>query len=81
MHIKITPKMAEEFRVKASKLWKCACPLKPNVTKEARTSKEKNDRSMVIFNADKGVEMVVLNKQDNISKAEKLLGKSDTCRT
>ena len=53
-----------------------------NITCEkARVLKEiKNDRSQVLFTADKRLAMVVLEKQDYISKAQELLGQSDTYR-
>ena len=48
---------------------------KPNLTKEERTglAQLKKDKDRVVLIVDKGVAMVVMNKQDYINKAEELL--------
>ena len=48
---------------------------KPNLTKEERTglAKLKKDKDRVVLIADKGVAMVVMDKQEYINKAEELL--------
>ena len=65
-----TPLMvAEELRVETSRVLKYDCHLKPNLTmEEAWVLKEpKEDKSMVILKVDKGMAMVVLDKQDYIN--------------
>ena len=47
----------------------------PRATREL-----KSDRSTVILTADKGVAMVVMDRQYYVNKAEELLGDQDTCR-
>ena len=48
---------------------------KPNLTREERrgSTQLKRDKDKVVLTANKGVAMVVMDKQDNINKAEELL--------
>ena len=66
--------MAEEHRAETSQVLKYDCFLKPNNSREeARALKElKQDKSRVILTANKGAEMVVLDKQNCINKAQDL---------
>ena len=67
--------MAEELQVETSRVLKHECHLKPNITwEEARALEEvKQEKSRVILAADKGVTVVVLDKQEYINKAQDLL--------
>ena len=53
-------------------------PPKPNITKEqAKTIQElKKDKKRIILTADKGVSMVVMDKEEYIKKSEELLHQS-----
>ena len=75
--------MAEELRPKTSRVLKYSSSAKPNISKEKlKALKEfRCDESLVILTADKGVAMVVLNKQDYLNKAQNLLEQSNTYRT
>ena len=66
---------AEELRVEVKNILKKTQMPKSNITKdEFQAIKElKKDDNRMILTADKGVAMVVLNKEDYINKAEALL--------
>ena len=66
---------AEELRVEIKHILKKTQPTRSNVTKdEFQAIKElKHDDNRIILTADKGVALVVLNKEDYIEKAEHLL--------
>ena len=66
---------AEELRVEIKNIPKKTQPTKSNITKdEFQAIKElKHDDKRIILTADKGVVLVVLNKEDYIEKAEHLL--------
>ena len=65
----------EEHRGEIKSLLKNIQPPKPNITKEeARTIQElKKDKERIILTVDKGVSMVVMDKEDYIKKSEELL--------
>ena len=61
---------------------KGAVPTRPNISlEETRAIREiKEDRGQVILTADNGVAMVVMDRQDYIDKAHKLLSELNTYR-
>ena len=63
------------LRLDVNALLRKATAPKPNLTKEERIglAQLKRDKDRVILTADKGVEMVVMDRQEYISKAEELL--------
>ena len=65
---------AEELRMEFSWLIRRNCPHKPNLTpEEIRAIKElKEDHSQVVLTADKGVAMVVMDREDYTDKAQSL---------
>ena len=65
----------EELRGKTKQIFKKIQPPKPNIMKEeAKAIQElKRDKERVILTADKGVSMVVMDKEDYIKKSEELL--------
>ena len=75
------PRVASEIRPNTSKLLDKTIP-RPNITlQEARAIKElKNDQSRIILTADKGVTMVVMDRQDYITKTKGLLDDKGTYR-
>ena len=73
---RLPPREAEELRAESSQLLKKNClPPKPNLTlEELRAIKElKEDHSLVVLTADKGVTMVVVDREDYTQKSEELL--------
>ena len=66
---------AEELRGEIKQIFKKTQPPKPNITKEeAKAIQElKRDKERVILTADKGVSMVVMDKEEYIQKSEELL--------
>ena len=64
-----------ELRSDVNALLRKATALKPNLTKEERMglAQLKRDKDRVILTADMGVAMVVMDRQEYISKAEELL--------
>ena len=75
----ICPKLREdeatELRVDINNLLKQARVLKPNLSKEEITGLKQHskDTSRVILTVDKGVVLVVMDKEDYINKAQQLL--------
>ena len=71
-------KKAEELKGDIKYILKNINPPKPNITKEeAKAIRElKNDNTRIILTTDKGVSMVVLDKEDYIKKAEDLFNQS-----
>ena len=65
----------EELRGKIKQIFKKIQPPKPNITKEeAKAIQElKRNKERVILTADKGVSMVVMDKEEYIQKSEELL--------
>ena len=74
-------KAPKELKVKASMLLEDACHPKPNITRGQFLKELKHDKSRVILTANKGVTMLVLDKQDYFNKAQDLLGQRDIYRT
>ena len=66
---------AEELRGEIKQIFKKAQPPKPNITKEeAKAIQElKRDKDRVLLTTDKGVSMVVMDKEEYIQKSEELL--------
>ena len=72
---KLKEKEAMELRADINCfLWKAEVP-KPNLTKQERLGLAllKKDKDRIILTANKGVAMVVMGKEDYITKAESLL--------
>ena len=65
------PQVAEQFRVETNRVLRYDCQLKPNIIREeARVLKElRQDNDKVILTGDKGMAVVILDKQDCINKA------------
>ena len=77
--LKLNHGEAEELRVKVKKILQKTQMPKSNITKEefqAIKELKKNDNRMILT-ADKGVAMMVLNKEDYIKKAEDLLSQKN----
>ena len=75
MCIKLNQEDVEELRANINRVLKASHPPKPNLSKtQAKALKEhKNDRDRLVLTADKGVAMVIMDRQDYINKANKLL--------
>ena len=68
---KLSQQDAEELRADINRVLRSSHPPKPNLTK-AQTSalrELKRDRDRIVFTADKGVAMVIMDRQDYINKA------------
>ena len=65
----------EELRGETKQIFKNIQPPKPNIMKEEAKAIQdlKRDKEMVVLTADKGVSMVVMDKEDYIKKSEELL--------
>ena len=74
----IQPGKAEELREEVKANIKKMQPLKYNLTKEEHKAMEelKKDKIRMILTADKGVSIVVLDKEENTRKADELLSQS-----
>ena len=66
---------AEECRGETKQILKNIQPLKPNIMKEETKAIQdlKRDKERVVLTANKGVSMVVMDKEDYIKKSEELL--------
>ena len=66
---------AEELRGEIKAILKKTPPSKPNITKEEHQALKqlKKDKNRMVLTADKGVSLVVLDKEDYIQKSEELL--------
>ena len=66
---------AEEFKVEVKAAIKKMHITKPNITKEERLAltELKKDPSRMVLTADKGVALVIMNKEEYTKKAEDLL--------
>ena len=64
-----------ELRAKVNSLLREAQAPKPNLTKQERLglAQLKRDKDRVIFTADKGVAMVVMDREEYVTKAQELL--------
>ena len=69
---------AEELRGEVKTILKKIQPPKSNITREEQKAlaELRKDKNRIILTADKGVSMVVMDREDYIRKAEELLGKS-----
>ena len=70
--------MAEELRGETKAILKNIRPPRPNISKKEEKSIQelRKDQSKIVLTADKGVAMVVLEKDDYIRKSEDLLKKN-----
>ena len=66
---------AEELRVGTKQIFMNIQPPKPNIRKEEAKGIQdlKRDKERIVLTADKGVSMVVIDKEDYIRKSEELL--------
>ena len=66
----------QELRVDVSSLLRRVHTPKPNLTKQERRGlvQLKKDKDRLVLTTDKGVAMVVIDKEDYIHKAKELLG-------
>ena len=73
---KLKEQEVQELRADVNSLLRRAWIAKPNLTKQERKglAQLKKDKDMLILTADKGVAMVVMDKEDYINKAKELLG-------
>ena len=79
---KLSQQDAEELRANINRVLRSSHPPKPNLTK-AQTSalrELKRDRDHIVLTADKGVAMVIMDRQDYVNKANQLL-KQNTYKT
>ena len=79
---KLSQQDAEELRANINRVLRSSHPPKPNLTK-AQTSairELKRDRDRIVLTADKGVAMVIMDRQDYLNKANQLLNQ-DTYKT
>ena len=72
---KLSQQDAEELRAKINWGTKSLSPPKPNLTKAQNLAirELKTDRDCIVLRADKGVAMVIMDRQDYVSKANTLL--------
>ena len=81
---KLNPGEAGELRAETSRLLKQKQPPNtPSITKEEyRAIKQlRKDQSRIVLTADKGVAMVIMDRQQYMDKATTLLQDTNTCRT
>ena len=74
---------AEELRSEVYRVLRQPHQLKPNLKKEEMVAMKqlKTDRNYMVFTADKGVMLVVMDRSDYIKKAKELLEDTNTYRT
>ena len=72
---KLTPGKADEQRIEVKAILKKTPPPRHNLTKEEQKAigELKRDKTRVILTADKGVSLVVMDRDQYINKAEELL--------
>ena len=75
---KLSQQDAEELRADINRVLRSSHPPKPNLTKAQNTALRelKRDRDRIVLTADKGVAMVVMDRQDYINKANQLLNQN-----
>ena len=75
---KLSQQDAEELRADINRVLRSSHPPKPNLTKaqNAALRELKRARDRIVLTADKGVAMVVMDKQDYINKANQLLNQN-----
>ena len=71
---KLSQQDAEEFRADVNRVLRSSHLPKPNLTKAQTLAlrEQKRDRDRIILTADKGVAMVIMDRQDYINKANQL---------
>ena len=75
---KLSQQDAEELRANINWVLRSSHPPKPNLTKAQNLAirELKRDKDHIVLTADKGVAMVIMDRQDYISKANKLLSQN-----
>ena len=75
---KLSQQDAEELRADVNRVLRSSHPPKPNLTKAQNIALRelKRDQDRIVLTADKGVAMVVMDKQDYINKANQLLNQN-----
>ena len=75
---KLCQQDAEELRADINWVLRASQPPKPNLTKAQNLAirELKKDRDCIVLTADKGVAMVIMDRQDYISKANNLLSQN-----
>ena len=75
---KLSQQDAGELRADVNRVLRSSHPPKPNLTKAQNIALRelKRDRDCIVLTADKGVAMVVMDKQDYINKANQLLNQN-----
>ena len=75
---KLSQQDAEELRADINWVLRSSHPSKPNLTKAQNLAirELKRDRDCIVLTADKGVAMVIMDRQDYISKANNLLSQN-----
>ena len=75
---KLSQQDAEELRANINWVLRASHPHKPNLTKAQNLAirELKKDRDCIVLTADKGVSMVIMDRQDYISKANNLLSQN-----
>ena len=75
---KLSQQDTEELRAKVNRVLRSSHPSKPNLTKAQNLALRelKRDRYCIVLTADKGVAMVIMDRQDYINKANSLLNQN-----
>ena len=75
---KLSQQDAEELRVDINRVLRSSQPPKPNLTKAQNLALRelKRDRDHIVLTADKGVAMVIMDRQDYINKTNHLLNQN-----
>ena len=75
---KLSQQDAEELRADVNRVLRSSHPPKPNLTKAQNLAlrEHKRDRDHIVLTADKGVAMVIMDRQDYINKANHLLNQN-----
>ena len=75
---KLSQQDAEELRADINRVLRSSHPPKPNLTKAQMSALRelKKDRDRIVLTPDKGVAMVVMDRQDYINKANHLLNQN-----
>ena len=75
---KLSQQDVEELRADINSVLRASHPPKPNLTKAPNLALRelKKDRDCIVLTADKGVAMVIMDRQDYVSKANTLLNQN-----
>ena len=75
---KLSQQDAEELRAEVNRVLRSSHPPKPNLTKTQNLALRelKRDKDSIVLTADKGVAMVIMDRQDYINKANSLLNQN-----